>query len=64
MRRVSDDAQDAGRRFSTLPELLGWGEIMVWNHLRARSRVLSLARGDDGVLAVAKSRVIYERIAS
>jgi predicted nucleotidyltransferase len=57
--RANDDA-GSGKQFGNYAEALSFAEQEVIIFLKARSRILQLARCDDGVLTITKSRVIYE----
>jgi hypothetical protein len=56
----ANEAASYGRRFRNYVEGLCFAEQEVIMFLKARSRILQLTRCDDGVLNIAKSRVIYE----
>ena len=54
-------AEDSGRAFNTLIDLLGWSERELWLALKNRSAVLSLTSTRDRVLETCVSRVVYNR---
>jgi hypothetical protein len=56
----ANEAASCGRRFRNYVERLSFAEQEVTSFLKARSRILQLARCDDGVLNITDSRVIYE----
>jgi hypothetical protein len=58
----ANEAAGHGRNFRSYVERLCFAEQEVRSFLKARSRILQLTHSDDGVLATAESRVIYESL--
>jgi predicted nucleotidyltransferase len=56
----ANEAAGSGKQFRNYAEALSFAEQEVIMFLKARSRILQLARCDDGVLTITESRVIYE----
>jgi hypothetical protein len=56
----ANEAAAAGKQFRNYAEALSFAQQEVIMFLKARSRILQLARCDDGVLTITESRVIYE----
>ncbi|MEA2825705.1 MAG: hypothetical protein QOG43_144 [Actinomycetota bacterium] len=52
-------AEDAGRHFGDFIERLFWPSTELRLYLKSRSRVLSIADAQDGILKQAPSRVVY-----
>jgi DNA-binding MarR family transcriptional regulator len=55
-----EEAARNGRQFSNFLELLSFAEREVKLFLKGRSRIIQMTDLDDGILKIAKCRVIYE----
>jgi predicted nucleotidyltransferase/predicted RNA binding protein YcfA (HicA-like mRNA interferase family) len=60
MLAYAEAAEAAGRNFSNYSEYLGWAELDIFHRLKEGSRVISLHRADDAILADAPQQVVYE----
>lgn len=60
IRARAEEAVNSGRSFRSYVEALQFAEQEVIMFLKARSRILQLARCDDGVLNITENRIIYE----
>jgi hypothetical protein len=56
----ANDAELSGKRFRNFIQRLDFAAQEVRSHLKARSRIIQLTDCNDGVLKVAKHRVIFE----
>lgn len=56
----AEEAARNGKRFSNFVEMLYFAEREVKLFLRGRSRIIQITGPDDGILKIAKCRVIYE----
>jgi hypothetical protein len=56
----ANEAVGSGKQFRNYAEALSFAEQEVIRFLKARSRILQLARCDDGVLTITGSKVVYE----
>ncbi len=56
----ANSAAQCGRRFQNFVQRLDFAAQEVRSYLKARSRIIQLTDCNDGVLNIAKSRVLYE----
>lgn len=56
-----DRARQAGPRFRTIVDEIGWPRIEVMRHLKNRSRTLSFVDHRDKILEQVETEILYQR---